>query len=204
VVRALERVNSGLALGQPLAHANSLAFAQNFAAVVHSFRREFDAAFSRAEATIDLASRHPLPQWLAEAVICRGFALVGLGQKSEGIAQLRAGLAAWNGTGCRLFDTQWLGFMAEAYVQSGQLEDALAALDRAAETAAATGECHYQAELYRLRGTVLAMTGDTAEAAPWFHRALETARGQQAKLLELRRDQPGQAVGRAGQARRSA
>jgi class 3 adenylate cyclase/predicted ATPase len=184
--RALERVDSGLALGQRLAHANSLAFAQNFAAVLHSFRREFDAALSRAEATIDLAGKHPLPQWLAEAIICRGFALVGLGQQIEGIAQLRSGLAAWNGTGCRLFDTQWLGFIAEAHVAAGQLQDALAALDRAGETAAATGERHYQAELYRLRGVVLAKTGKNAEAAAWLQQAIDTAQGQEAKSLELR------------------
>jgi class 3 adenylate cyclase/predicted ATPase len=184
--RALERVDSGLALGQRLAHANSLAFAQNFAAVLHSFRREFNAALSRAEATIDLAGKHPLPQWLAEAIICRGFALVGLGQQIEGIAQLRTGLAAWNGTGCRLFDTQWLGFIAEAHVAAGQLQDALAALDRAGETAAATGERHYQAELYRLRGVVLAKTSKNAEAAAWLQQAIDTAQGQEAKSLELR------------------
>jgi hypothetical protein len=39
-----------------------------------------------------------------------------------------------------------------------------AALDRAIETAAATGECYYQAELYRLRGVVVAKTGEAAEA----------------------------------------
>jgi predicted ATPase/class 3 adenylate cyclase len=184
--RALDRLDSGFALGQRLAHANSLAFAQNFAAVLHSFRREFATALSQAEATVDLASAHPLPQWLAEAIICRGFALVGLGQQTEGIAQLRTGLAAWNGTGCRLFDTQWLGFIAEAHVAAGQLQDALAALDRAAETAAATGERHYQAELYRLRGVVLAKSGKDAEAAAWLQQAIDTALGQQAKSLELR------------------
>ena len=184
--RASERLDSGFALGQRLTHANSLAFAQNFAAVLHSFRREFDAALSQAEATVDLASEHPLPQWLAEAIICRGFALVGLGQQTEGLAQLRTGLAAWNGTGCRLFDTQWLGFIAEAHVAAGQLQDALAALDRAGETAAATGERHYQAELYRLRGVVLAKTGKNAEAAAWLQQAIDTAQGQEAKSLELR------------------
>ena len=184
--RALERVEAGLALGQRLAHANSLAFALNFAALLHNLRREFDAARQRAEAAIELASEHRLPQWLAQATMCRGFALVGLGQQAEGIAQLRTGLAAWNATGARLLDTQWLGFLAEAHLQAGQFDDALSALDRAAETAAATGECHYQAELYRLRGVVLAKTGDAAEAASWLQRAIDTARSQQAKSLELR------------------
>jgi predicted ATPase len=183
--RALERVEAGLALGQRLAHANSLAFALNFLSLLHCFRREFDAAKGRAEATIALACEHPLPQWLAEAIICRGFALVGLGQLMEGTAQLRTGLAGWNGTGCHLFDTQWLGFIAEAHLQAGDFDDALAALDQA-QTAATAGECHYQAELYRLRGTVLAKNGAPAEAASWLHRAIDTARSQQARSLELR------------------
>jgi predicted ATPase len=183
---ALERVKAGLALGQRLAHANSLAFAHIFAALLHTFRREFDVAQGRAEAAIEIAREHRLPQWLAQATMYRGFALVGLGQQAEGITQLRTGLADWNGTGCRLFDTQWLGFLAEAHLQAGQFDDALTALDRAAQTAAATGECHYQAELYRLRGAVLANIGENAEAASWLHQAIETARSQQAKSLELR------------------
>jgi predicted ATPase len=88
--------------------------------------------------------------------------------------------------GAHLLDTQWLGWIAEAHRRAGEFDDALAALDHAAETAAATGEGYYQAELYRLRGVVLAETGEAAEAASWFQRAIETARGQQAKSLELR------------------
>jgi class 3 adenylate cyclase/predicted ATPase len=184
--RALERVDAGLTLGRGLEHANSLAFALNFAALVHTFRGEFDAARRRSDATIDLAGEHPLPQWLAEANICRGFALVGLGQQAEGTAQLCAGLAGWNATGCHLFDTQWLGFIAQAHLWGSRFDDALAALDRAAETAAATGERLYQAELERLRGVLLAEVGEPGQAASWLQRAIDTARSQQAKSLELR------------------
>ena len=68
----------------------------------------------------------------------------------------------------------------------GQFDEALAALDRGTETAASTGESHYRAELYRLRGAVLAETREAAEAASWFQQAIDTARSQQAKSLELR------------------
>jgi predicted ATPase len=95
-------------------------------------------------------------------------------------------LAAWNVTGARLLDTQWLGFLAEAHLRAGQFDDALATLNRAADTTAETGESHYQAELYRLRGAILARTGEDAEAALWLQRAIDTARSQQAKSLELR------------------
>jgi tetratricopeptide (TPR) repeat protein len=183
---ALQKIEDGLALGHRLAHVNSLTFALNWAAVLYSLRREFDAAHRRAEEAIEIATEYGLSQWLAEAIVCRGFALVGLGQQAQGIAQLQTGLAAWNGTGARVIDTQWLGFIAQAHVQAGQFDDALPALDRATATAAATGECYYQAELHRLRGAVLAETGDATQAASWLQQAIDTARSQQAKSLELR------------------
>ena len=129
---------------------------------------------------------HHLSQWLAEGTMCGGSALVGLGQQIEGLAQLYTGLAGSNEIGARVLDTQWLAFIAEAHLQAGQFDEALAALNRGTETAAATGEGYYLAELYRLRGIVLAKTGEEAEATSWFHRALDAARSQQAKSLELR------------------
>jgi predicted ATPase len=183
---ALERVEAGLTLSQRLSHVWSLAFALNWAAVLHSLRREFAVAQGRAEAAIEIAREYGLSQWLANATICRGIAMVGLGQEEEGIAQLRVGLADRNPTGSHVQETQWLGCIAEAHLRTGQFNDALTALDRAAEAAAATGECHYQAELYRLRGAVLAETGELDAAASLFYQAIDTARSQQAKSLELR------------------
>jgi class 3 adenylate cyclase/predicted ATPase len=184
--RALQEVEAGIALAQRLDHVHSLAFALNWAALLHDLRREFAMSRRRAEAAIEIGTEYGLSQWLAQAVICRGFALVGLGESADGIAQLETGRAAWNGTGARVLDSQWLGLIAEAHVRAGQVDDALAALDRAGEIVGATGERHYQAELHRLRGAVLAQSGDDGEAASWFHRALDTARSQQAKSLELR------------------
>ena len=39
---------------------------------------------------------------------------------------------------------------------------------------------------YRLRGVVLAQTGKDADAESWLRQAIDTAKGQQAKSLELR------------------
>jgi predicted ATPase len=81
---------------------------------------------------------------------------------------------------------QWLGLLAEAHLRAGQFDEALTALDRAAEAATATGESHYQAEIYRLSGVLRGQTGENAEAGAWLQRAIDTARSQQAKSLELR------------------
>jgi predicted ATPase len=127
-----------------------------------------------------------MPLWLAEAKMCRGFVLVSLSQQEEEIAELRTGLTDLHQSGVHLHDTQWLGFLAEAHLRTGQLDEALDALDKASETADTTGECHYLAELYRLRGAIQAETGAVAEAAAWLQRAIYTACSQQAKSLELR------------------
>jgi class 3 adenylate cyclase/predicted ATPase len=184
--RAMEMMNAALVLSQRLSHFYSLTFALVWTSILHDLRGEFDSAQGRAEAAIDLANEHRLQQSLAGGIIGRGFALTGLGQEAEGISQLRAGLAAWNGVGAHLLDTQWLGFIAGAQIQATRFNDALATLDRAVEAGAATGECHYQAELCRLRGIVLAKAGEHDGAASWFHRAIGAAQNQQARSLELR------------------
>jgi predicted ATPase len=56
-----------------------------------------------------------------------------------------------------------------------------------------TAECYYQAELYRLRGVVLAQTRREAEAALWLQQAIDTVKDQQARSLELRAAGPWEA-----------
>ena len=179
-------MQAALALCQRLSHPYSLTSVLDMMAVLHNLRREFDAAVRTADAAINRAHEHHLPQFLDHAMMCRGCALLGIGQEAEGGAQLRAALVDWHRLGAHLHDTQWLGSLAEAHLRVGQFDDALAALDRAAATAAATGECHYQAELSRLRGLALLPLGEMAEAASWLQRAIDTARSQEAKSLELR------------------
>ena len=70
----------------------------------------------------------------------------------------------------------------------GQLEEALTLIAEAFEVMHATEEYFHHAELYCLKGTLLLASAadqrDEAEAC--FHQALEVARAQEAKSLELR------------------
>ena len=49
-----------------------------------------------------------------------------------------------------------------------------------------TGERFYEAEVHRLKGELLLMQGDEAEAETSFHKAIEVACQQSAKSWELR------------------
>jgi len=76
--------------------------------------------------------------------------------------------------------------LAEALGQAGRPRDGLKELEDAAREIEATEERWAEANLHRIRGELLMMVGDLASAEPSFHQAIEIARGQSAKLWELR------------------
>src|SRR5262249_55798409 len=92
--QALAQSQQAVKLAQQSAHPFSLGFALNFAAVLHSFRREGRATQERAEATISVATEQGFPHWRARGFLLRGLALAHQGQAKEGIEQLHQGLRA--------------------------------------------------------------------------------------------------------------
>ena len=153
--QALRKSHAALALAQELAQPFSLAVALNWAAWLHQCRREGQAAQERAEAAMTLSTEQGFPVWLAMGTIKRGWALAEQGQGEEGIAQLRQGLAASRATGAEVARPHYLALLAEAYGRAGQAEEGLSALAEALALVDKTGERHYEAELYRLKGELL-------------------------------------------------
>jgi len=82
--QALQRSHESLTLAQERAHLVSFAGAWHFAAVVHQFRGEGQAAQERAEAAIALSSEQGFAFFSAMGTIDRGWALVEQGQREEG------------------------------------------------------------------------------------------------------------------------
>jgi predicted ATPase len=78
--------------------------------------------------------------------------------------------------------------LAEAYGLADQYEQGLSELEAAFSEAETSGTRHWAAELYRRRGELLLCLGesDDEEAVAWLQKALETARQQSARSLELR------------------
>ncbi len=153
--QALQRSHEALALAQELSHPFSLGFALRFAAVLHQFRREWQATQEQAEAAITLSTEHGLPVWLADGMIQRGRVLAEQGQGEEGIAQIRQGLVAYRATGAESACSYYLALLAEAYEQVGQVEEGLKVLAEALAAVDKTGERWYEAELYRLKGELM-------------------------------------------------
>jgi class 3 adenylate cyclase/predicted ATPase len=186
--QALQRIHEALTLGQELAHPHSLAIALHFAAELHQRRREGQAAQERAEMEIALAEEQGSAQWLARGTILRGWALAWQGQGAEGLAQMCQGLSAFRATGAEQQRTYFLVLLAEGYRGTAEVKEGLSVLAEALAAVEKTGECFYEAELYRLKGELLLrrVDPDEQQAETCFHQALDIARQQQAKSLELR------------------
>ncbi|HEV8712368.1 MAG TPA: hypothetical protein VGX03_06005 [Candidatus Binatia bacterium] len=215
--QALQRCHDALTLAQQEAsHPLSSAYILHHAAWLHQFRREGPMTQERAEAVITVSSEQGFALYLAMGTILWGWALTEQGQREEGIAQMRRGLAAWRGIGNELLQPYYLALLAEAYGKVGKEGEALAVLDEALAMVSDKGERMWGAELYRLKGQLALQSTPVAnksqasprrvennsavtnpqsltpssqaeaEAEAYFHKAIEIARRQQAKSLELR------------------
>lgn len=186
---AIGRSYAALARAEGLGHPFSMAYALFTGTALLQFRREPQAALGWAEATVALATRHGFSFFQGLGTVFQGWALAEQGRADEGLALMEQGLAAAKATGARIGLPHMLALLAEARGRRGDPARGLQLVAEALSLAQTTGERHYEAELYRLRGVLLQDAppqggAETPEAC--LRRAVELARAQGAVSLELR------------------
>jgi predicted ATPase len=204
--QARQRSREALALAHELGHVQTLAATLQVVAGISGGCREWAEMQAHAAAQVALAATHGLPFWWALGTCDHGIALAQQGNTTEGIAQIRQGLAVYRAAGSTLGITRILGWLAEVCAQTGQLDDGFATLADAFMRVEQNDEHLWEAELYRRKGeltlhqsnvrgakfTVINSQPPTphshaaTEAEAYFQQAIEIARRQQAKLFELR------------------
>jgi predicted ATPase len=188
--QALKRANEAVEFARTLSHPLTLAGVEFFRGTVEYSRHEAPAAQMSAERTIALSAEHGFTFWLAVGTILRGWAMAQQGLDEDGIVLMEEGLAAFRATRAGTGLPRRLSMLAEACIQSGRLNDGLNVL---AEALANVQETEtegrlYEAEIYRLKGELLLRRDDSSIPEAWscFQQAIEIARRQSAKSLELR------------------
>jgi predicted ATPase len=189
--QAAQRTLAALNLAQELAHPYTTAGTLCLAAVSAALRCDWRRAQEWAEAVVALSHEHGFPYFSAWGTILRGAALSAQGQCDVGIVVLRQGLDTYRATGAAVLYTYWAVLLAEALGRVGAAEEGLRVLDAALATIPDSGEQRSEAELYRFKGELLQhLPGHLQQAdltpEACFHQALDVARRQQAKSLELR------------------
>jgi predicted ATPase len=185
-----------LSLAQQLAHPFTLARTLYWDTFLCQLRRDVPAVRDQADAAITVATAQRFALVQAAGLIMRGWAVAVQEHSPEGLIQIRQGLDAYRSTGAEFQRPHFLALLAEVSGLLRQPEGGLAALKEALTLMEKTGERYYEAELHRQRGELLLRreaknhpaqdSQDQHEAEMCFQHALDVARQQLAKSLELR------------------
>jgi predicted ATPase len=184
---ALTRCREAVQIARDLAQPFSQALAAAYLATLMQFRADDAAARAHAEEAFALATEYKALYYQAWSAILVDFAWAWEQPDAEHITRLRDSITAFTATGARLRLPYFLSLLARVCGKAGRGDEGLTVLDEGLVAAHARNERWWDAELHRLRGELLLASGareQDAEAA--LLRALEIARAQQAKSLELR------------------
>ena len=186
--QALTHIHEALTLAHALSHPLSLAWMRCRAAIFFQFCRDVPAVLEQAEAAVALAAAQGFPQWSAWGTIMRGWALAMQGQGEVGLAQVHQGITAVPPTGAALFVPYLCTLLADISAHLGHTDDSLQALAEAQTLVEQHEDRCWEAVVCRLRGVVLLQqpVPQPEAAETWLQRALDVARRQEAKSLELR------------------
>jgi predicted ATPase len=186
--QALDHGRQTLALLEQIKHPYSESRCLYWNAVLHAFREEWPIVHERAASAMKSADEHGFELVLAAGQIMQGAATAAIGQRSVGLQQIRDGLDAYQATGGLFQRTYYLAMLAQTLNEEGLPEEGIEVLQDAADLVETTGERYYQAEIYRLKGELLLSASPRAsiEAEACYQQALDVARHQEARSLELR------------------
>jgi tetratricopeptide (TPR) repeat protein len=185
--QARQRLEETVRLARELRHPFSLAFALYHHRRLHQYCRLDDSVRRTIEEEYQLCHEQSFSFFEAHAILARAALLVRQGKAAEARRQLEHGIQMFQATGCNLTLTHPYSFLAEAFVQAGQLTEATEMLDRAFVLVEQRDERCLESELLRLRGEVLlaASPRDETGARLHFERALEVAVRQQSRSRKL-------------------
>ena len=143
-------------------------------------------AAAHADEALRLSTEHRLPNWQLWARFAQGVMIARNGENASGLAVMREAKAGLDAIGSRLGRSNRLAQLAAAHASLGEPQAALHLLDEALQIVEHSGERNNEAELHRLKGTLLSTLGKSGEAEASLQQALTVARRQQAKWWELR------------------
>jgi predicted ATPase len=156
------------------------------AAPVALMAGDYDAAHRFTRLLIERTEDHALDVWRAYALCYEGELAIHAGEIEGGVRQLRTAIGQLRDAGFLLYQTAFMGALADGLMRQGRTAEALDVLDEALVQCGRTGEAWRVAELHRQRGEVLLRVGEATSAEAALQASLDLARAQGAVAWELR------------------
>jgi tetratricopeptide (TPR) repeat protein len=169
-----------------IGHPFTTALAFSNMAVLGTIGGDPRRALANADEAIAISAENEFASPNYRASFVRGALLADAGDSQPGIELMRSAMAAAEANSERNRRTLYLCHFASAHTSLGQPEVSLGLVEEAIRIVETTSEKFFEAELYRLRGTILLSLGKKSEAEAELRRALMIAQQQQARWWELR------------------
>jgi serine/threonine protein kinase/predicted ATPase len=191
--QARRRAEEAIALATRTSDASSLVHAQLSAAILRQFVREPEELQRLADERAVLCDRYDYALERMWIMPLRGWITVQQGLVEEGTAQIRQSIEALRSIGAEAGIEYFLSLLAEGLWKDRRCDEGFAAVSEAENLVHRSGRRWWEAELYRLEGELLLaqtpgqnMPSHAREAEERFGLAIEIARNQSARSLELR------------------
>ena len=185
---ALADTDHAIESAREMGQASTLIYALSHASFTHIFCGNYAAVNAQLDEAVTLAAEKSALAWKAFGMMHQGLLLALTGQASNAAQIMTSGINAWRSTGSTLWIPWYLPYLARAYAELGQFDNASRCIGEAMTTIQTTKERWCEAEVNRVAGEIALKLPQpvAAKAEAYFERALAVARQQQAKSWELR------------------
>ena len=185
---ALADTGHALRDAREIGQAATLMFALAFASDTHIHCRKYVTANALVDELVALADEKGSLYWKAAGMMNHGRVLVQTGKAPDAVHIMTSGITAWRSTGATVWTPLCLSYLASAYAELGQEDDAWRCIGEATNLIETNKESYCEAEVNRIAGEIALKSPqpDVAKAEAYFKCALAVARRQQAKSWELR------------------
>jgi predicted ATPase len=141
-----------------------------------------------AESCLSLATQQGFGGFTALGRVFRAWAQSQSGRTTTAVREIQDGMELARATGSDWFRPWFATLLCDVHLREGQAEAALALTEQAQAEIDRQGESQFQSIVFRTRADAfLALRPpNTSEAETLYHKAIEVARAQSAKLWELR------------------
>jgi predicted ATPase len=162
-------------------------YALSFGAILNGlFVADPERDHRLSEEALNYCIQHDLRAYLPWARFYRGLAMARNGQPKRGIGLMREGMAAAEQIRMKMARAIHLGHLGSVQALLGDLDAALDTLGQSLRAISDTGERAFEAELYRMKASLLLKSDKAEEAEEALGQAVAIARRQQARMWELR------------------
>jgi predicted ATPase len=185
--RALVEMHAAVQSSADVGHTYTVAFALTFASVMDFWSGNWDQLKIDNDRTLSVATKEGFAYFAGTSVCLDGFILIHEGRREAGLARIQEGLTKLGSIDGRSTRRRIVTGYAEQLALNERVDEGLHIIDAEIETIQT--DHFWDAELFRTRGELLVMRAnraDVGEAERWFRRAVEVARRQRARWLELR------------------